>query len=432
MLLYVSAAVALGLNGCGSSSSASMPPPQTPTFTVAETPGYAISVAQGGSVSFPLTTTIFYGFDAGIALSASVLPTGITAAFSPASIAAPGSGSSKVTLTADATAATGTYMLQFTGTGGGLSEKGQVSLTVTVPGAKMLVGYLPDYDGSYADFAASLNFNKMTHLDLAFGDPPVCGGACTASSDMTFSLVDNKQSDAEITALVTAAHTAGVKVILSIGGGGTDQQIIQFYNAGLSSQLVASLNTYVTKFNLDGVDLDIEDPSNMGTPYATFAADLISTFHPQNKIVTAAVAEYLMANSSQPKGMLTSTLPLFDFLNVMNYSNLSDAQTAMTYFSSLGEPASQMTLGVPFFGQSADGNTEETYATILAAYPSAGSENEVSGGSLDGGLALYYVGDAEMAQETQLGAQYGGVMIWELSQDAAPPNSLLTIIQNNL
>jgi hypothetical protein len=286
-----------------------------------------------------------------------------------------------------------------------------------------LVGYLPDYDGSYATFAQTLNFNKMTHLNLAFGLPPVCNGTCTASSDMTFSL---NQSSSDITTLVNAAHAAGVKVILSIGGGGGDQQIIQFYNAGLSAQLVASLNSYVTEFNLDGVDLDIEDPDNMGTPYATFTADLISTFHPQNKIVTAAVAEYLQ--SSMP----TSTLLQFDFVNIMNYSDLSDAQTAMAYFSSLGEPSSKMVLGVPFFGQSADGNTEETYATILAAYPGAGSENEVSGGSLDGGLALYYVGDAEMAQETQLGAQYGGIMIWELSQDAAPPNSLLTIIQNNL
>jgi uncharacterized protein involved in high-affinity Fe2+ transport len=297
------------------------------------------------------------------------------------------------------------------------------SLAPTSNSGPRLVGYLPDYDGSYATFAQTLNFNKMTHLNLAFGLPPVCNGTCTASSNMAFSL---NQSNADITTLVNAAHAAGVKVILSIGGGGGDQQIIQFYNVGLSSQLVASLNSFVTQFNLDGVDLDIEDPNNMGTPYATFAADLISTFHPQNKIVTAAVAEYLQ--SSMP----TSTLLQFDFVNIMDYSNLSDSQTAMAYFSSLGEPSSKMVLGVPFFGQSADGNTEETYATILAAYPGAGGENEVSGGSLDGGLALYYVGDAMMAQETQLGAQYGGIMIWELSQDAAPPNSLLTIIQNNL
>jgi GH18 family chitinase len=326
-------------------------------------------------------------------------------------------------VTATVTLSAGQQTLTFNQDNGGWNINYFTFATGTTGGGPRLVGYLPDYDGSYATFAQTLNFNKMTHLNFAFGNPPTCNGTCTASSNMSFSL---GQTNSDIATLVNAAHAAGVKVILSIGGGGGDQQIIQFYNAGLSAQLVASLNSYVTEFNLDGVDLDIEDPNNMGTPYATFAADLVSTFHPQNKIVTAAVAEYLQ--SSMP----TSTLLQFDFVNIMNYSNLSDAQTAMAYFSSLGEPGSKMVLGVPFFGQSADGNTEETYATILAAYPGAGGANEVSGGSLDGGIALYYVGDAMMAQETQLGAQYGGIMIWELSQDAAPPNSLLTIIQNNL
>jgi hypothetical protein len=91
-----------------------------------------------------------------------------------------------------------------------------------------------------------------------------------------------------------------------------------------------------------------------------------------------------------------------------------------------------MTLGVPFFAQSADGNIEETYSTVLAAYPDAWQTDVVSGGSLDGGIALYYVGEATMAKETKLGTQYGGIMIWELSQDGLPPHSLLNVIQNNL
>jgi hypothetical protein len=37
-----------------------------------------------------------------------------------------------------------------------------------------------------------------------------------------------------------------------------------------------------------------------------------------------------------------------------------------------------------------------------------------------------------MAQETKLGAQYGGVMVWELTLDAPPPHSLLNVIQTNL
>ena len=292
------------------------------------------------------------------------------------------------------------------------------------PSKPMLVGYLPDYDGSYGDFAKSLDFTKMTHLYLAFGLPPYCKAQpCTAEDNMLFSL---GQSDADIRTLVNAAHAAGVKVILSIGGGGGDQQILQFYNARLSKPLVKSLDGYVKAHDLDGVDLDIEDPSNMGDAYLAFTETLLETFRPEGKLVTAAVAEYLQ------DAMPDRALHLFDFINVMNYSNLSDAQEAMDYYAEQKNvPRAKMTLGVPLFAQSADGNIEETYSTVAAAYPDAWKTDVVSGGSLDGGEALFYVGSATMRKEIELGLQYGGVMVWELSQDVTGPHSLLKVINSN-
>jgi len=288
--------------------------------------------------------------------------------------------------------------------------------------ATHLVGYLPDYGGSFATFATTINWNKMTHLNLAFVNPPTCNGGCSGGSNMNFSL---GQSDANIAALVNAAHAHGVKVLASIGGAGGDAQIVQFYNAGLSSQLVASLNNYVAQHNLDGVDLDIEQPNNVGANFSTFAADCINTFHPQGKLVTAAVAQYITQGN-----MSNSTLFSFDFINVMVYDNLSLCQQAVNYYTSVGEPKSKIVLGVPFFGSG--GGQEPTWASIVAAYPNAGSTNSVSGGSFLGGANITYVGFTEMAQETQLGVQNGGVMIWDLSQDAPAPNSMLSIIQNNI
>jgi len=423
------AAVAVGLSGCGSSGSGTQTQTQTPAFTLS-VPSTTVSVVQGGSGSSTVTTAVSGGFDAAIALTASEVPAGVTVSFSPVSIAAPGTGTSTVTINVASTAVTGNYIFLVTGTGQGQTQKGEISLTITSVAAPRLVGYLPDYDGSYATFATTLDFNKMTHLDIAFGVPPACNGACTASSDMTWTLSSGLQSDAEIAALVNAAHTAGVKVMLSIGGGSnsTDDLISAFYNAGLSTQLAASLDSYLTAHNLDGVDVDIEDPSNMGANYEAFVSALIAKLHPEGKIVSAAVAEWLQTQNV----MSNSTLQSFDFVNVMVYSNLADCKTAIEYFAGLGEPNNQMTIAVPFFGQNADGTIAETYATILAAYPDAWQSDEVSGGSLDGGATLYYVGEATMAQETQLGIQYGGISIWELSQDAAPPHSLLNVIQNNL
>jgi GH18 family chitinase len=289
-----------------------------------------------------------------------------------------------------------------------------------------LVGYLPDYNGSYADRARSLNFQKMTHLVLAFGVAQMCPGPCTASSDMTISL---RQSDAEIAAVVTAAHQAGVKVIISLGGGdnAADVTISQFYNAGLSVPFAAAIGQYVTAHNLDGVDVDMEDPSNMGAPYCDFIQALAATLHPEGKLLTGAVESYL--ESDIPSAVLSQ----FDFLNVMAYSTYADACGELEYFSGVKRIAPQkLVLGVPFFGSSKNWTREESYATILAAYPDAWQKDQVSGGSLDEGITLNYVGESTMAKETQIGAHYGGVMIWELTEDAAGPHSLLTVIEQNL
>jgi hypothetical protein len=67
-------------------------------------------------------------------LSASGLPTGVTASFNPASIAAPGSGSSTLTLSAASTATTGTANVTVTASGGGVTHTATVALTVTAAG----------------------------------------------------------------------------------------------------------------------------------------------------------------------------------------------------------------------------------------------------------------------------------------------------------
>ncbi|MGB8480864.1 MAG: glycosyl hydrolase family 18 protein [Acidobacteriaceae bacterium] len=293
------------------------------------------------------------------------------------------------------------------------------------PTPRLVEYFFLDKGKHYADYAKQVNFTKMTHLNLAFGVPPKCDGVCTASSDMEFSI--QGQSDADIAAIVAAAHAAGVKVILSVGGGGGDQRIIQFYNEGLSDELVASLDKFVAAHGIDGIDLDIEDPSNMGAPFGAFVKALMAKFHPEGKIVTAAVAKYLQ--SSMPD----ASLHQFDFINVMTYSSYDEALSSLQYYSVDEKIArDKIVLGVPFFGATADDSKEESYEAIMAAYPNAWKVNLAGGGSLDDGQAFRYVGEATMARETRLGEQYGGVMTWSILGDAAAPHSLLTVIQNNL
>ena len=105
---------------------------QTPSFTLAASPN-SVSVVKGSSAASTISSTVVDGFDAAVTLSASGLPSGVTASFSPASLAAPGSGSSTLTFTASSTAATGAYTVTITGTGGGVTSTTTVSLTVSAP-----------------------------------------------------------------------------------------------------------------------------------------------------------------------------------------------------------------------------------------------------------------------------------------------------------
>jgi cellulose 1,4-beta-cellobiosidase len=94
-------------------------------FSITTTP---VSAVQGTTATSSATVSEFGSFDGAVALSLSVLPTGVTAVFSPASVT--GSAGSTLTFTVSATAVPGVYPLTVTGTGDGTTETASLSLTV--------------------------------------------------------------------------------------------------------------------------------------------------------------------------------------------------------------------------------------------------------------------------------------------------------------
>ena len=90
----------------------------------------SLTLTQGSSASTTISTAASGGFNSAITLSTSGLPAGVTASFSPASIAAPGNGSSTLTFTASGTAATGTSNVTVTASGGGITHTTTLALTV--------------------------------------------------------------------------------------------------------------------------------------------------------------------------------------------------------------------------------------------------------------------------------------------------------------
>jgi uncharacterized membrane protein len=105
------------------------------------TPGATgATLATGNSTAITFTTAAQYGFNSAVAFSISGLPKGITARFAPASVASPGSGSSKLTLAAASSATARTYNLTITAKGGGVTHAQPFSLTVVVPTFTLTLG----------------------------------------------------------------------------------------------------------------------------------------------------------------------------------------------------------------------------------------------------------------------------------------------------
>ena len=100
----------------------------SPSFSISASPS-SQTVTAGNSTSYTATVTPSGGFTAGVSLSASGLPSGASATFSPATIAG-GSGSSTMSVTTSSTTPTGTYTLTITGTSGALSHSTTVTLVV--------------------------------------------------------------------------------------------------------------------------------------------------------------------------------------------------------------------------------------------------------------------------------------------------------------
>jgi sugar lactone lactonase YvrE len=108
-----------------------------PGFWITSTPS-TLSLYQGASGTTTVSVTDADGFSGSVNLSASGLPTGVTASFNPTSTP----GTSELRLTADSSATVGKATITITGTSGTLSASTQFFLTVNSPQAPPLAGEL--------------------------------------------------------------------------------------------------------------------------------------------------------------------------------------------------------------------------------------------------------------------------------------------------
>jgi hypothetical protein len=117
-------------SGCGGGG--------TPNFALSASPG-SVTITQGNHGTSTINITPLNGFSGSVTLSATGLPSGVTAAFSPN----PATTSSVLTLTASGTATTGTSTVTITGVSGSLTNNTTLSLTVNPVGGAPAVTLSP-------------------------------------------------------------------------------------------------------------------------------------------------------------------------------------------------------------------------------------------------------------------------------------------------
>jgi hypothetical protein len=89
-----------------------------------------VSVKKGGTASITLTTASLGGFTSAVSFSVAGLPAGVTATFSPVTLAAPGNGSTTVQFSASATATPATKTITLKATAGTVVKSKTATLTV--------------------------------------------------------------------------------------------------------------------------------------------------------------------------------------------------------------------------------------------------------------------------------------------------------------
>jgi len=271
-----------------------------------------------------------------------------------------------------------------------------------------VIGYLPSWAGE----VNQAQISKLTHVNYAFILPTASGG---------FQPLENPS---KLQSLVSMAHANNVKVLVSVGGWNNgDDSAFESFAASASGRTTFTNNVInlVNQYNLDGIDIDWEypDAGNSGNNYTALMQQLSTAMHNKGKLLTAAVVSY------NGPGVQTAVFAAVDFLNIMaydesgaNHSTYNLAVQSLNYWKGRGLPASKANLGVPFYGRSASEYVD--YKTILSR---GGSPNA------DSFAGIGYNGIPTIKSKTNLAFdQAGGIMFWELSQDATGTNSLLTAI----
>lgn len=321
---------------------------------------------------------------------------------------------------------------------------------------KRLLGYYPEWSKTQTPpyTAAQIPYSKLTHISHAFL-------LLSPKADGTLQIPSGMIEPA----LISKAHAAGVKVLVSIGGG--DGIEGPRFNKMAQSEttrqaFVTNVHDFLVTYGYDGVDIDWEVPNYVDTANCTTLMQELRNGLPSPWLISMAV-------TADPRNYgqgldIPALAPILDFMNVMTYdyygtwsgatglvspllqdpadpSQAGSVKTSMDlYANTYGVPLSEMNIGTPFYGYEWDGidalwagcstcaSASWNYGTYIkqrinqqgwtSNFDTAAQAPYLTNTSIPG--LLTYDGVPSTSRKVHYVMKtrgFGGVFMWELSAD---------------
>lgn len=240
---------------------------------------------------------------------------------------------------------------------------------------------------------SDINWSGLTHA-MAFAALPTA----TGQLDTTFSQNTAAQGAAWVDSLVAAAHGAGKKVFLTIGGANTQAQFAPaLANATYRASLVSGVLAYIDAHAFDGLDLDDEPIADADIPNLLLFIDELLAQRPRLVLsFCTGIANMNWRESMLSDANLLAISQRVTMLNCMTYGMAGDWQGWSSWHGSplyghapttpsdiditvaqclnAGVPAAKIGIGAGFFGVGYSGCTGPSQPSTLWTF--AGSDGK--------------------------------------------------------
>jgi chitinase len=262
--------------------------------------------------------------------------------------------------------------------------------------ARWVQGYYVGYERTLYP-VGEIDFATVTHL-MVGRERPLANGTLTHAYD-----IDDVDGPIWAHSAVNAAHAAGRKAILMVGGAGEIDGWRNAADAATRPTFVGNLIADVDAYGYDGLDLDWEPLESFDQ--ADFIALVQALRAARPGLLLTVPLGWVNSNFDEtPDPFLAQIAPLFDRVNIMTYdmagpwdgwqswhnsalygetgNTPSSMSSSVAYFLASGVPAAKLGFGIAFYGDCWQGVTAPhqsggsisgsdgtmSYARIMANY----------------------------------------------------------------